>query len=192
MTGLQFAEMGADVIKVEPPEGAPSRHAGPFADDKPTPITASTYWYYNASKRSVVIDLDSDDGRAELDRLLAGGRCVHLAAAPPTSCARSGLDLRRSPRAHPRLIVVSITAFGLTGPWADYQSSDLVALAASGPLISSGYDDHSIPPIRPGGNQAYHTAASFAHHRRDARPARAPADRRRRARRRLACTRLPA
>ena len=59
--------------------------------------------------------------------------------------------------------MVSITDFGLTGPWADYQSSDLVALATSGLLITSGYDDHSIPPIRPGGNQAYHTAASFAH-----------------------------
>ena len=58
---------------------------------------------------------------------------------------------------------MSITDFGLTGPWADYQSSDLVALATSGLLITSGYDDHTIPPIRPGGNQAYHTAASFAH-----------------------------
>ena len=58
---------------------------------------------------------------------------------------------------------MSITDFGLTGPWADYRSSDLVALATSGLLITSGYDDHTIPPIRPGGNQAYHTAASFAH-----------------------------
>ena len=58
---------------------------------------------------------------------------------------------------------MSITPFGLSGPWAEYQSSDLVALATSGLLITSGYDDHSIPPIRPGGDQAFHTAASFAH-----------------------------
>jgi crotonobetainyl-CoA:carnitine CoA-transferase CaiB-like acyl-CoA transferase len=74
-----------------------------------------------------------------------------------------GLDLPAIAAAHPRLIVVSITDFGLTGPWAEYRSSDLVALATSGLLITSGYDDHTIPPIRPGGNQAYHTAASFAH-----------------------------
>ena len=65
--------------------------------------------------------------------------------------------------------------FGLTGPWAEYQSSDLVALATSGLLITSGYDDHSIPPIRPGGDQAYHTAASFAHIAALLGPARAPA-----------------
>ena len=56
-----------------------------------------------------------------------------------------------------------MTPFGLTGPWAEYRSSDLVGLAASGLLNTSGYDDHSIPPIRPGGDQAYHSAASFAH-----------------------------
>ena len=61
------------------------------------------------------------------------------------------------------MVVLSVTPFGLTGPWADYRSSDLVALAAGGPLMSCGYDDHSIPPIRPGGNQGFHTAASFAH-----------------------------
>src|SRR5882757_890317 len=50
-----------------------------------------------------------------------------------------------------------------TGPWATRLSSDLVGLAASGLLVMCGYDDHAIPPIRPGGNQAFHTAASFAH-----------------------------
>jgi len=60
------------------------------------------------------------------------------------------------------LIVVSVTPFGLTGPWADWQSSDLVGLALGSPLNSCGYDDHSIPPIRPGGDQGYQSAASFA------------------------------
>jgi crotonobetainyl-CoA:carnitine CoA-transferase CaiB-like acyl-CoA transferase len=74
----------------------------------------------------------------------------------------AGLDLAALSETYPRLIVLSVTPFGLTGPWADYKSSDLVALAAGGPLNSCGYDDHSIPPIRPGGNQGYHSAASFA------------------------------
>jgi crotonobetainyl-CoA:carnitine CoA-transferase CaiB-like acyl-CoA transferase len=70
--------------------------------------------------------------------------------------------LQVSAQAWPRLIILSVTPFGLDGPWADYKSSDLVALALGGPLNLCGYDDHTIPPIRPGGNQGYHTAASFA------------------------------
>ena len=62
----------------------------------------------------------------------------------------------------PSLIVLSVTPFGLDGPWADWVSSDLVGLALGSPLNSCGYDDHSIPPIRPGGDQGYQSAASFA------------------------------
>ena len=162
MTGMQFVQLGADVIKVEPPAGAPSRHTGPFVDDEPDPDRSLAYWYYNGGKRSVVVDLERDGGRADLDRLLATAD-VFVIAVHPRRLRDLGLDLAEIAAAHPRLIVVSITDFGLTGPWADYRSSDLVALATSGLLITSGYDDHSIPPIRPGGNQAYHTAASFAH-----------------------------
>jgi crotonobetainyl-CoA:carnitine CoA-transferase CaiB-like acyl-CoA transferase len=61
-----------------------------------------------------------------------------------------------------RLVVVSVTPFGLDGPWANWRSCDLVALALGSPLNSCGYDDHSIPPIRPGGDQGFQSAASFA------------------------------
>ena len=73
-----------------------------------------------------------------------------------------GIDLDALRAAAPALVVVSITPFGLDGPWADRLSSDLVGLALGGPLNSCGYDDHSIPPIRPGGDQGYQSAASFA------------------------------
>ena len=162
MTGLQFVNLGAEVIKVEPPEGAPSRHTGPFVDDRPDPDRCLAYWYYNGGKRSVVIDLERDVGRTDLDGLLAAAD-VFVIAVHPRRLRQLGLDLPAIVDTYPGLIVVSITDFGLSGPWAEYQSSDLVALATSGLLITSGYDDHSIPPIRPGGNQAYHTAASFAH-----------------------------
>jgi crotonobetainyl-CoA:carnitine CoA-transferase CaiB-like acyl-CoA transferase len=162
MTGLQFVKLGAEVIKVEPPEGGRSRHTGPFVDDQPDPERSLAYWYYNGGKRSVVIDLEHEDGRLELDHLLSIAD-LFVVAVHPMRLDELGLDLGKIVAAHPRLIVVSITDFGLTGPWANYRSSDLVALATSGLLITSGYDDHSIPPIRPGGNQAYHTAASFGH-----------------------------
>lgn len=161
MTGKQFVHLGADVIKLEPPEGAPSRHTGPFVDDVPDPERCLDYWYYNGGKRSVVVDLSSPEGHGALGRLLDGAD-VFVSAVHPQDLRRLGLDLNAIAAARPALIVVSITAFGLTGPWSNYLSSDLVTLAASSLLITSGYDDHTIPPIRPGGNQAFHTAASFA------------------------------
>jgi benzylsuccinate CoA-transferase BbsE subunit len=162
MTGLQLVHLGAEVVKVEPSQGAPSRHVGPFAGDTPDPELSLGYWYYNGGKRSVVADLDTAEGRAAFDALVADADVV-IVNLPPAELRRLGLDLPSLSEQHPRLIVVSITPFGLTGPWADYRSSDLVAMATSGLLITSGYDDHRIPPIRPGGDQAFHTAASFAH-----------------------------
>lgn len=166
-TGKMLADLGADVIKLEPPEGVPSRHIGPYAGDTDGTagdrgdVNASlTFWTYNTSKRSVVLAGDGQ-GRAARDRLIAGADIV-LTDAPPSQLAAADLDLEDLLRHHPRLIALSVTAFGLTGPWAEYRSGDLVALAAGGLLNSCGYDDHSIPPIRPGGNQGYMTAASFA------------------------------
>jgi benzylsuccinate CoA-transferase BbsE subunit len=162
MTGLQLVHLGARVIKVEPPAGAPSRHVGPFVDDVPDPERSLAHWYYNGGKESVVVDLDQQAGIDQLERLLAGAD-LFVVTLQPRELRERGIDLDALEARHPRLVVVSITPFGLTGPWADHHSSDLVALATSGLLITSGYDDHSIPPIRPGGDQAWHTAASFAH-----------------------------
>lgn len=160
LTGRLLAQMGADVVKLEPPAGAASRHVGPFAGDVADPERSLAFWFYNANKRSVVHDLRGD-GVAALDALLVDADIL-LSTLAPRDLRDLGLDFERLVATHPRLIVVSITPFGLTGPWADYRSSDLVGLAASGLLIMNGYDDHSIPPIRPGGDQGFHTAASFA------------------------------
>ena len=155
--GKLLADLGADVVKVEPPQGSPTRHVGPFVDDVPDPDRSLTFWFHNTGKRSVVLD-PADD----LDLLLADAD-VLISTMRPAELAAAGVDLDVLRARHPELVVVSVTPFGLTGPWADYRSSDLVALAAGGLLNSCGYDDHSIPPIRPGGDQGYQTAASFAH-----------------------------
>lgn len=161
MTGLQLANVGAEVIKVEPPTGAPSRHTGPFVGGIADPEKSLAYWYYNVGKRSVVLDVHEAEDREHLDTLLAGAD-VFVCTLHPLELDAIGLDLAALADRHPRLVVVSITPFGLTGPWRNHLASDLVSLAASGLLITSGYSDHSIPPIRPGGDQAFHTAASFA------------------------------
>jgi crotonobetainyl-CoA:carnitine CoA-transferase CaiB-like acyl-CoA transferase len=162
LAAMQLAHMGADIVKVEPPGGAPSRHSGPFVDGVADPERSLAHWYYNGNKRSVVLDLADPGGRLQFDALLVDAD-VLMCSLHPTELRTFGIDLAAIADEHPRLVVVSITPFGLTGPWSDYRSSDLVGLALSGLLVTSGYDDHSIPPIRPGGDQAFHTAASFAH-----------------------------
>ncbi|HYE47094.1 MAG TPA: CoA transferase [Caulobacter sp.] len=159
--GRLLAEMGAKVLKLEPPGGSPARAIGPFAGE-PGPETSLNFRFYNTGKQSLVVDLTTPAGLTRL-RDLCRGADIFISTLQPAALKAVGLDLAALCAANPKLIVLSVTAFGLTGPWADYKSSDLVALAAGGPLISCGYDDHSIPPIRPGGNQGYHTAASFAH-----------------------------
>jgi len=156
-TGKQLAELGADVIKVEPPGGSRSRLTGPFAKDVVGVDTSLMFWTYNAGKRSVILD-GSASGRATLLELIARAD-VLLATLRPSELAAAGLDYQQLLDAHPRLIILSVTPFGLEGPWADYRTSDLVGLAAGGPLMSCGYDDHSIPPVRGGGNQGYQTAS---------------------------------
>src|SRR5689334_10479689 len=71
-TGKLLAQYGATVIKVEPPSGAPSRHVGPYANDQEDPEHSLTYWFYNASKRSQVLELPEAGDREHLERLLAG------------------------------------------------------------------------------------------------------------------------
>jgi len=159
--GLLLAQMGAEVVKLEPPGGSPTRRVGPFAKGRESADTSLNFWFYNSNKKSVTADLATAQGMGALDALLAGAD-IFISTLQPKALAALGLDLAALSEKHPKLIIASITPFGLTGPWADYKSSDLVALAAGGPLNSCGYDDHSIPPIRPGGNQGYHTVTSFA------------------------------
>lgn len=160
IVGKLLADEGADVIKVETPAGAEGRRVGPFAGDSDgDPDSSLHFWTYNTSKRSIVVDPHDVQTR---DCLIAQAD-VLITSAGPARLAELGLDLEDLVARNEGLIALSVSPFGLTGPWADYRTSDLVALAAGGPLMSCGYDDHSIPPIRPGGNQGFQMAASFGH-----------------------------
>lgn len=161
-TGRLLAELGCNVCKLEPAGGAPSRGIGPFLKGQKTLESSLNFWFYNAGKKSVIADVDQPMHDKAFCALL-GDADILLSTQQPAGLKRVGLNYDELQRKYPKLIIVSVTPFGLTGPWADYLSSDLIALAAGGPLHVTGYDDHSIPPIRPGGNQGYHTAASFAH-----------------------------
>lgn len=160
-TGKLFADFGADVIKVEPPDGATSRHTGPYTVGERKEPASLSFWYYNTGKKSIALDMRRDSGRTRLDGLLDTADIV-ISTLRNSELAESGLDYAALRARNPRLIFVSVTPFGLSGPWSEWTNSDLVALALGSPLSLCGYDDHSIPPIRPGGDQGYQVTASFA------------------------------
>ncbi|MFC3242785.1 CoA transferase [Gordonia humi] len=145
---------------MEPRAGVSSRHIGPWRDGVVGPNESLSFWAYNTSKQSVVID-EPDAYSGPLADLLDRADVV-VTTDGPARLAERGISPDALRRGRDSLIVVSVSPFGLTGPWADYRTSDLVGLAVGGPLHSCGYDDHTIPPILPGGNQAFQNAASFA------------------------------
>ncbi|MEM9563930.1 MAG: CoA transferase [Actinomycetota bacterium] len=143
-----FAATGADVIKVEPPGGNAMRGLAPFVDDAPEP-EGSLWWAYLAMGcRSVVIDVETDDGHRKLLDLLATADVV-LDDHGPDVLDDRGLGYTATAEANPAVVWVSITPFGLTGPKRGWASSNLVTLAASGILYTVGFEDQ--PPVCPGG-----------------------------------------
>jgi crotonobetainyl-CoA:carnitine CoA-transferase CaiB-like acyl-CoA transferase len=156
--GKLLGDLGADVVVVEPPGGHTSRWYGPFVDDEPHPERSLWWWYYNTSKRSVVLDLHGDEG-ARAFALLVAEADVVLEAEPPDHLDSIGLDHRHFRAERPELIWVSVTPFGRRCADADVPMTDLTLLAGSGIVWNSGYDDHTIPPVRGGGGQSHHIAA---------------------------------
>lgn len=161
LAGKLLADMGAEVITVEPPGGDRMRSYGPFADDQPGPERSLYFWYYHTSKRAITCDLESETGRDLVRRLVSTADCV-LESERPGRLAALGLDYEDLQRDLPELIWVSVTPFGRSGPRADEHATDLTLLAGGGPAWNCGYDDHSLPPVRGGGNQGYHTGSHFA------------------------------
>jgi len=133
----------------------------PFAGDEPHPERSLFWWHYNTSKRGLAADLDRPAGR-DLLRRLATAADVLLEGERPERMAELGLDHEPLAGGNERLIHVSITPFGRSGPRHDDAATDLTLLAAGGPVWTCGYDDHSLPPIRGGGDQAYNTGAHYA------------------------------
>ena len=163
--GKLLADLGADVVKIEPPGGELCRHIGPFLDDIPHPERSLSFWYYNTSKRGITLDLDTAAGSRLFGRLAAASDVI-LETFRPGFLASLELDYTSLHQENPRLIMCALTPFGQTGPWRDYLSSDLLHMAAGGEMASSGYDEADVPnapPIAPGGGNAWHMGSHFAY-----------------------------
>jgi crotonobetainyl-CoA:carnitine CoA-transferase CaiB-like acyl-CoA transferase len=162
--GKLLGDMGAEVVKVEPPYGARSRHTPPFWHDAPDVNSSLSFWHYNTNKLSVVINPDSPDGQHALRSLAA--TCDVLVEGVDGEAANSGHPGPEQLTSQlPKLIYVRISPFGTAGPWAHFKSSDLVQLALGGTMAMSGYDDladHESYPIAPSGGQADHMAGVMA------------------------------
>ena len=161
MAGKLLADMGADVILVEPPGGDPTRDYPPFLDDEPGPDRSLFWWHYQTSKRGVTLDLDQDEDRERFRKLVASAD-VLLECERPGRLAELGIDFPQLAELRPELVMASVTAFGRNSPSRHEQFTDLTLLAGAGPAWSTGYDDHSLPPVRGGGNQGYNTACHYA------------------------------
>ncbi len=159
--GKLLADLGAEVIVVEPPGGHASRRFEPFLDDVPGPERSLWWWYYNTGKFSVVLDLDDPVGGGLFSPLVATSDIV-LEGEAPGRLAGLRLDYESAEPEHPELVWVSITPFGRANPRAQEPVTDLTLQAGAGPAWSCGYDDHELPPVRPGGNQGFHTASLWA------------------------------
>lgn len=159
--GKLLADAGADVRLVEPPGGCAQRAHAPFVDDQADPERSLSFWHYNTSKRGMTLDLQRPRGR-ELARELIAHVDVVLEGEDPSRLAALSLDATAELAGRPELVWVSITPFGRNAPRAEEPATDLTLLAGGGPVWSCGYDDHALPPVRGGGNQAYHTGAHHA------------------------------
>ncbi|MCC7368010.1 MAG: CoA transferase [Chloroflexi bacterium] len=147
--GKLLADLGADVLKAEPPTGDPSRARGPFRAGRPDPEASGFYLYLNSGKRGITLDLESAEGRAALLDLV-GGVDVLLESFAPGLLDRFGVGVEALQARNPRLVVVSTTPFGQWGPRSGWQGNDLIAFQSSG--FAYGFPSREIeaadlPPL---------------------------------------------
>ncbi len=157
LAGQMLADLGADVIQVEPPGGSTGRGVAPFFADRPD---ESIYWTaYTRGKRGITCNLEDARGRDLLLRLLESADFL-IESADVGRMAALRIDYQTLHERQPRLIYTSISAFGQTGPKSHYIGSDLAIWAAGTALLMTGDDDR--PPVRVSQPQAWGHAAGDA------------------------------
>ena len=154
-----FGDFGADVVKVEPPGGDPGRGRGPYAGGEEDPERSLYFINFNHNKRSIVLDLDTEDGR-EAARRIASQSDVVVEAFGPDRLDAMGLDHEQLAEDNPGLIYVSVSAFGHSGPFSHFQGTELTQQAMSGVMYIHG--DGAERPCMVPSEQLFQLSASHA------------------------------
>ena len=157
--GKLLADLGADVVKIEPPGGSPTRRLGPFVRGRDGSRHSLFWAAYCVNKRGVELDISHPRGADRL-RALARDADFLIESFAPGRMDALGLGYERLSRENPALVYVSITPFGQTGPYAGYAAPDLVAWAMGGMAYACG--DADRPPVRVSAPQAELHAAAHA------------------------------
>ena len=159
LCGRLLADLGAEVIKIEPPQGDPARRAGPFAGDKPGSESSLSFINLNTNKKSVSLDLASKEGRQAYLGLVGSADAIIETYAPGLLEAW-GLGYEALKKDNPGLVMVSITGFGLSGPHKDFKAPSIVCSAMGGVMSLCGFPDK--PPLAEVQDVPYDLTAAFA------------------------------
>ena len=159
IAAMILADLGADVIRVEPPGGSAARFASPLLQQGDTTERSLHFAAYDRNKRSLELDTSTRVGFEQLQTLIAGSDFV-FDSGPPGALAQLGLDFAKLRELNPTLVHVQLTAFGSDGPYANYPASDLTIAALGGPLSVQGDADRA--PVRLSVPQAWRHAGAEA------------------------------
>ena len=151
--GMILAQLGAEVIAIEPPGGQRARRQRPYVEGTADPEKSLTHWAYNRGKHSLTLDFNDERDLQRLERLASTADAVIDSGA-------ADIDLASLRSKHPHLVTASISGFGDTGPKADWATSDIINTAASGTMGITG--DRDRAPVRLSLPQTWHFAASDA------------------------------
>jgi len=154
-----LADLGASVIKVEKPGGDASRNIGPFLGNESQPNRSLSFNYNNMNKLGITLNLEHVEGRKLFRRLIERHDIV-VETFPPGHLKELSLGFETLSEINDKLILVSVTGFGQTGPRSHDPSCDIVASAFGGQMCVSG--SASTPPLKPFGEQSYTTASLYA------------------------------
>jgi crotonobetainyl-CoA:carnitine CoA-transferase CaiB-like acyl-CoA transferase len=159
LCGKILGDLGADVIKIEPPGGDPGRRLGPFYGNQTDP-EKSLFWFgFNNNKRGITLNLESAQGRELFIKLGAKADFI-IETFTPAYLDGLNIGYPRLGRINPRLVQVSITPFGQSGPYAKFKASDIEIMALSGCMSLTGDPDR--PPLRVTFPQSYVWTGSYA------------------------------
>lgn len=158
-TGKLFANLGAEVILIEPMASSPIRKAGPFYKDIPDKEGSLQFIYQNTGKKGIVLDIENEQGR-EIFLNLVKTADLLLESFQPGYLNKLGLGYDQLSALNPRLVYTSVTGYGQDGPYRDYPWSDITSLAMGGLLYLAAQGDDI--PARVPDNQAYMMGSMYA------------------------------